>query len=147
MGGVLRDILRWLRHHIIHGLAIRLGLFYHHSGCQLVVDSSSFRMALLLLIYVPIMGAGLNSVQAWAISCCYSGAHVFISIPSLSGSYSRNQSWQRSTSPDLPESSGGPGPLLAGGAACRKRSPGSLGRTADAVLAGSSILCCCGTCR
>lgn len=67
MGGVLRDILRWLRYHIVHGLAIRLGYFI------IILDASFLLVApvsagAIALIYVPIMGAGLNSVQAWAIS-------------------------------------------------------------------------------
>jgi PDZ domain-containing protein len=67
MGGVLRDILRWLRYHIIYGLAIRLGYFI------IILDASFLLLApvsvgAIALIYVPIMGAGLNSFQAWAIS-------------------------------------------------------------------------------
>jgi PDZ domain-containing protein len=67
MGGVLRDILRWLRYHVIHGLAIRLGYFI------IILDASFLLLApvslcAIALIYVPIMGAGLNSIQAWAVS-------------------------------------------------------------------------------
>jgi len=67
MGGVLRDILRWLRYQIIYGLAIRLGYFI------IILDASFLLLApvsvgAIALIYVPIMGAGLNSFQAWAVS-------------------------------------------------------------------------------
>jgi PDZ domain-containing protein len=67
MGDVLRDILRWLRYHIIHGLEIRPGYFV------IIFDASFLLLApvsvvAIALIYVPIMGAGLNSVQAWAVS-------------------------------------------------------------------------------
>jgi len=67
MGGALRDILRWLRYHIIYGLAVRLGYFI------IIFDASFLLLApvsvvAIALIYVPIMGAGLNSAQAWAVS-------------------------------------------------------------------------------
>jgi PDZ domain-containing protein len=67
MGGVPRDILRWLRYQIIYGLAIRLGYFI------IILDASFLLLApvsvgAIALIYVPIMGAGLNSFQAWAVS-------------------------------------------------------------------------------
>jgi PDZ domain-containing protein len=67
MGGVLKDILRWLRYHIIYGLAIRLGYFI------IILDASFLLLApvsvaAIALIYVPIVGAGLNSFQAWAVS-------------------------------------------------------------------------------
>jgi PDZ domain-containing protein len=67
MGGVPRDILRWLRYQIIYGLAIRLGYFI------IILDASFLLLApvsvgAIALIYVPIMGAGFNSFQAWAVS-------------------------------------------------------------------------------
>jgi PDZ domain-containing protein len=67
MAGVPKDILRWLRYHIIHGLAIRLGYFI------IIFDASFLLLApvsvvAVALIYVPIIGAGLNSIQAWAVS-------------------------------------------------------------------------------
>jgi PDZ domain-containing protein len=67
MAGVPKDILRWLRYHIIYGLEIRLGYF------TIILDASFLLLApvsvgAIALIYVPIIGAGLNSFQAWAVS-------------------------------------------------------------------------------
>ena len=67
MAGALKDVLRWLRYHIIYGLAIRLGYF------TIILDASLLLLApvsvvAIALIYVPIIGAGLNSAQAWAVS-------------------------------------------------------------------------------
>ena len=67
MGAALRDILRWVRYHTIHGLAIRPGYFIF------IFDASFLLLApvslcAIALIYVPIMGAGLDSIQAWAVS-------------------------------------------------------------------------------
>jgi PDZ domain-containing protein len=64
MGGVLREILRWLRYHIVRGLAARPGHFI------IIFDASFVLLApvsvvAIALIYVPIVGAGLNSIQAW----------------------------------------------------------------------------------
>jgi PDZ domain-containing protein len=67
IGGVLRNVLQWLRYHIIYGLTIRLGHYI------IILDANLLLLApvsvcAIAIIYVPIMGASLNSFQAWAIS-------------------------------------------------------------------------------